>query len=219
VLEAVVSGKNIGNYGLIIIIGLVTYDYGGTIGWASAITTAQWNTLYAYQLKYGVRMVHLDGFPGSFNGTAIATNGPNGCCDYGEQYVALNNASFIPTSGLKVANLSTVGLWHYPAIITDATSTSSFLTFAANANYTTSNVAGVIQNFAGREQMVFFVEGASWSLTSNYMGHVWFHWGYRGLYNGFRRVAMHMQSRSHSFITNHSRRYVLGYRHLECHHS
>jgi hypothetical protein len=150
-------------------------------------------------------MVHLDGFPGSFNGTAIATNGPNGCCNYGEQYVALNNASFIPTSGLKVANLSTVGLWHYPATITDPTSTTSFLTFAANANYTTSNVAGVLQNFAGREQIVFFVEGASWSLTSNYMGHVWFHWGYRGLYNGFRRVAMHMQSMSHSFITNHSR--------------
>jgi hypothetical protein len=187
------SGNSIGNYGLIIIVGLVTYDYGGTTGWASAITPAQWDTLYAYQLKYGVRMIHLDGFPGSFNGTTVAP-GPSGCCTTGEQTVSLINSSFVPTAGLKVAALSTVGLWHYPATITNATTTTSFLEFGTNANFPTTTVAGVIQNFAGREQMVFFLDGGSWSLTSNYLGHVWFHWGYRGLYNGFRRVALAMQS-------------------------
>ena len=133
VMEATTGGKSIGNYGLIVIIGLVTYDYGGTIGWASAITAAQWNTLYAYQLKYGVRMVHLDGYPGSFNGTTIAANGPNGCCTSEEQSVSLTSTTFIPTAGLKVSNLSSIGLWHYPATITDPTTTTSFLTFAASA--------------------------------------------------------------------------------------
>jgi len=194
------SGNSVGNYGLIIIIGLVTYNYGGTIGWASAITADQWTALYAYQLKYGVRMVHLDGFPGSFNGTTVAP-GPGGCCSTEDQQVSLLDASFVPTAGLKVADLSTNGLWHYPAIITDPTTTTEFLQFGANTEYPSVTVAGVLQNFGGREQMVFFLTGGSWSLTTNYLAHVWFHWGYRGLYNGYRRVAMAMQSLFHSRLS------------------
>jgi len=187
------NGNSIGNYGLIVIVGLVTYDYGGNTGWASAITTDQWNTLYAYQTKYNVRMIHLDGFPGSFPGATVAP-GPGGCCSTEDQYVYLLNTSFVPTAGLKVVNLSTNGLWHYPAIITNTTTTTAFLEFATNTEYNTTTIAGVIQNFGGREQMVFFLDGGSWSLTTNYLGHVWFHWGYRGIYNGFRRVALAMQS-------------------------
>jgi len=193
------GNSTIGNYGVIIVIGLVVYDYGGTIGWVSAITSDQWNTLYAYQLKYGVRMIHLDGFPGSFNGTTLAP-GPGGCCSTEDQMVYLPDTSFVPTAGLKSANLSTNGLWHYPATITDPTTSTAFLNFAPNTEYPSTTVAGVIQNFGGREQMVFFLDGGSWALTTNYLGHVWFHWGYRGLYNGFRRVAMHQQSSSFDFF-------------------
>jgi hypothetical protein len=188
-----VNGVNVGNYGLIIVIGLVVYDYGGTTGWVSAITSNQWDTLYAYQTKYGVRMVHLDGFPGSFNGTTVAP-GPGGCCSTEDQTVRLLDPTLVPTAGLLSSPLSTNGLWHYPAIITDSTTTTSFLEFGANLEYNGPTVAGVIQNFGGRQQMVFFLDGGSWSLTTNYLSHIWFHWGYRGLYNGFRRVAMHQQS-------------------------
>jgi hypothetical protein len=187
------NGMSVGNYGLIIIVGLVTYDFGGTTGWASAITTAQWDALYAYQLKYGVRMVHMDGFPGSFPGTTVAP-GPSGCCSTEDQTVYISNTSFIPTAGLHTKELSTNGLWHYPAIITNATSTTPFLYFGSNTEFPTVTIAGVLQNNGGREQMVFFLDGGSWSLTTNYLGHAWFHWGYRGMYNGFRRVALHMQS-------------------------
>jgi hypothetical protein len=200
-LPALETGNTTGNFGLIIIIGLVTYDFGGTTGWASAITADQWNALYAYQLKYSVRMIHLDAFPGSFNGTTVAP-GPSGCCSAEDQSVYLLDPSFVPTAGLKTSNLSTVGLWHYPAIITDPTTTTEFLAFGPNTEFPTTTVAGVLQNFAGREQMVLFISGGSWALTTNYLGHVWFHWGYRGLYNGFRRVAMHQQSLPLSFLTN-----------------
>src|SRR5579859_6638467 len=111
-LPALETG-NTGNFGLIIIIGLVTYDFGGTTGWASAITADQWNALYAYQLKYSVRMIHLDAFPGSFNGTTVAP-GPGGCCSSEDQSVYLLDPTFVPTAGLKKSNLSTAGLWHYP---------------------------------------------------------------------------------------------------------
>jgi hypothetical protein len=203
-LETVDATGNTGNYGLFVIVGLVAYDYGTTIGWASALTAAQFTTLYDYQTKYAVRMVHLDGSPFSFPGVTIAP-GPGGCCSAPEtQTVSLLDASFIPSAGLKVADLSTDGLWHYPAIITDATTTTEFLQFGTNTDYPTSTVAGVLQNFAGREQMVFFLTGGSWSQTTMYLSHVWFQWGYRGMISGFRRVGLNMQSRSLTFHTNGS---------------
>jgi hypothetical protein len=52
-----------GNYGGIIVMDEVSYDYGGTTGWQSAITIDQWNTLYNYQIQFGVRMVRINVYP------------------------------------------------------------------------------------------------------------------------------------------------------------
>lgn len=175
-LETIAGSNSAGNFGLIIIIGLASYDYGGSIGWESLITSAQWTALYSYQLKYGVRMVHLDGYPGNFVGTALAP-GPGGCCSTDEQEVYLLEGSLSPNVG-QIANYSTLGLWHYPAIITDFSTTIAFLAFGTNPEYSSPTVAGVIQDFGGREQMVFFLAGGSWSSTTNYLGAVWFNWGY-----------------------------------------
>jgi hypothetical protein len=202
-LETITGANSAGNYGLIIVVGLVTYDMGGTTGWASAITAAQWTTLYNYQTKYGVRMIHLDAFPGTQFGTVLAP-GPGGCCNTGEQTVTLTDTTFIPTAGLKSSPLSTVGLWHYPATVSDATNgTVSFLQFGTSAQYPATSVAGVRQKIANgagfREQMAIFVEGGSWSLTTNYLAHIWFHLGYRGRYNGYRRVSLNTQGSPSSF--------------------
>jgi hypothetical protein len=157
---------------------LVAYDYGGTIGYASALTTAQFTTLYNYQTKYNVRMIHLDGSPFSFAGVTIAP-GPGGCCTLPEtQTVSLLNGTITPPAGLNVTDLSTDGLWHYPAIITDTTTTTAFLQFGTNADYPTPTVAGVLQNFAGRQQMVLFLTGGSWSETTLSLGGLWIEWGY-----------------------------------------
>jgi hypothetical protein len=167
-----------GSFDLIIVIGLVSYDYGGTTGWASALTSDQWNDLYAYQTEWGVRMIHLDGYPGNFPGTAVTMGPAGGCCDdpSEEQYVSLINPLWAPNG--TVPTLSTVGLWHYPATITDFNTTSSFITFGTNQLYSTNSVAGVIQNLSGREQMVFFLTGATWSATTNYLGQIWYRWGF-----------------------------------------
>lgn len=55
------SSSTEANYGGIIVVGEVGYDYSD--GWRSAITPAQWQTLYTYQTTFGVRMVRLDVFP------------------------------------------------------------------------------------------------------------------------------------------------------------
>lgn len=56
------SSTTVGNYGGIVILSEVAYSY--STGFASALTAAQWQTLYNYQTSFGVRMVRLDVYPG-----------------------------------------------------------------------------------------------------------------------------------------------------------
>ena len=87
-----------GNYGAIVVVSQVSYDYGGG-NYSSALTPAQWTTLYNYQTQFGVRMVHLNVYPGPlFGATALG-----GCCGTGvEQLVSISDAAAFPTAGLKV---------------------------------------------------------------------------------------------------------------------
>lgn len=88
------------------------------------------------------------------------------------------------------------GLWHYPASITDPATTTSFLQFEPNEQFSTASVGGVINKFAdGREQMAFFTSFGTWSQTSTFLSHIWIHWGLRGMYSGFRRVKLSTQGK------------------------
>jgi hypothetical protein len=87
-----------GNYGAIVILSEISYDYGGTTGFQSALTAAQWATLYQYQVSFGVRMVRLDVYPSADSGTTAL----GGCCNTGvEQLISISNAAGFPTAGLK----------------------------------------------------------------------------------------------------------------------
>ncbi|KAA8645896.1 hypothetical protein EYZ11_003589 [Aspergillus tanneri] len=184
-----------GNFGGILVASGVSYDYGGTTNFQSALTADQWNQLYAYQLEYGVRMVQYDVFPGPAYGAADASGG-GGCCGSGvEQLVSFSNVDDFPTAGLKTnAGVSTQGLWHYPATISNTSSTKQIAKFAAAPGYSGETTAAVINNFDGREQMVFFISfDTTWSATSNYLQHAWISWLTRGLYTGHRRVNLNTQ--------------------------
>lgn len=62
-LPALTSSSTAGNYGGIVVVGAVSYDYSGS--WASAITAAQWTSIYTYQTTFHVRLVRLDEYPGA----------------------------------------------------------------------------------------------------------------------------------------------------------
>lgn len=66
------STANAGNYGGILILSDVSYDYSGD--YHSALTTDQYAALYAYQVAFGVRMVRLDTYPDSTSGTAAVAS-------------------------------------------------------------------------------------------------------------------------------------------------
>lgn len=92
--------------------------------------------------------------------------------------------------------INMTGLWHYPATLTDTSgSTVPFLTLGGNADFAAGSYVGVINNFTGREQMVFHTSFGTWSPVSQYMNHAWIHWGLRGMFNGYRRVLLGTQSK------------------------
>ena len=96
---------------------------------------------------------------------------------------------------VRSPTINLTGLWHYPATITDATgSTIPFLTLGGNADFAAGAIVGVINNFTGREQMVFHTSFGTWSAVSQYLDHAWIHWGLRGMFSGYRRVLLGTQS-------------------------
>jgi len=95
-LPALSANSTYGNYGLIVVLSEVSYNKGGTIGYQSALTASQWQTLYNYQVQFGVRMVRLDSTPSADTGTTNL----GGCCT-GEQLVYISDSSAFPQAGLK----------------------------------------------------------------------------------------------------------------------
>jgi hypothetical protein len=180
-----------GNFGGIIIASQVSYDYGAT-GWASALTNDQYNQLYAYQIAYGVRMVQYDAYPQPAYGVSVL----GGCCASGtEQLFSFTNTSGFSQAGIHPwAGVSTQGLYHYAASVSDPTTTYEIAQFAANANFPSNSTAAVINNFNGRQQMVIFMSWATqWSSTCSFVQHAYITWMTRGLYAGYRRVSLNTQ--------------------------
>lgn len=180
-----------GNFGGIVVVSEVTYEYGD--GFHSALTDDQWNQLFAYQISHGVRMVQYSVYPGpKFGASAVG----DGCCDEGvDQLMSFTETSDFSNAGLrKGATVSTEGLLHYPATVNDSATTKEIAQFDGNSVYSGKTTAAVINNFGGRQQMVFFIGfSPDWSTTSNYLQHAWITWVTRGLYAGYRRVNLNTQ--------------------------
>ncbi|KAG9251734.1 uncharacterized protein F5Z01DRAFT_264410 [Emericellopsis atlantica] len=191
-LPALSSSSTEGRYGSIIVMGAVSYDYDGS--WNSALTTAQWDQIYQYQTDFHVRLVRTDEYPGPGFGASIASGG--GCCASGvEQLISFTNTTSFPTANLKAnAGVSTTGLYHYPATITDPDTTWEIAKFGPGGAQTGDTTAGVINNFGGREQLVWFISWATdWSATSNFLQHAHIHWMTRGLFLGKRKIHLNPQ--------------------------
>ncbi|KAF7552527.1 hypothetical protein G7Z17_g4235 [Cylindrodendrum hubeiense] len=169
----------------------VSYDYDGV--WASAVTTAQWTALHEYQVEFNVRMVRINEYPGSDFGTTVVSGG---CCDTGvDQTVSFTDVSDFPTANIKAgAELSTTGLYHVPAAISDSTTTKEVAKFGVATGFETETVAAVINNFSGREQFVWFIGWApDWSQTCAFLQHAHVHWMTRGVFLGKRKVHLGCQ--------------------------
>lgn len=61
------STGGVGNYGGFMVVDSVSYEYDGG-SWHSAITDAQWTTIYDYQKEFHVRMVRVGDNPSPASG-------------------------------------------------------------------------------------------------------------------------------------------------------
>ena len=66
-LPSLSSSATEGNYGGIVVVDSVLYEYEGGV-WRSAITDEQWAEIHAYQRDFHVRMVRLGDAPSSASG-------------------------------------------------------------------------------------------------------------------------------------------------------
>lgn len=90
--------------------------------------------------------------------------------------------------------MTTQGLWHYPAVVSDGATTKQVVKLEPAGIFTATTTGAVINNFSGREQMVFFIGWATdWSATSNYLQHGFIHWMTRGLFVGKRKIYLNAQ--------------------------
>lgn len=80
------------------------------------------------------------------------------------------------------AGVSSEGLWHYPATITDAAMAWEVAQFAPGGSFESATTAAVINQIGSRQQMVWFTSWATdWNLASNYLQHSFINWVTRGL--------------------------------------
>jgi len=87
------SSANHGNYGGIVVVSEVGYNY--DTQYYSALTRAQWTALWNYQTQFGVRMVRLDVFPTSdFGVTSLGGN-------VNDEPVVFTNTTAFSTASLK----------------------------------------------------------------------------------------------------------------------
>ncbi|KAF2662497.1 hypothetical protein K491DRAFT_709857 [Lophiostoma macrostomum CBS 122681] len=175
------SSATHGNYGGIVVVSEVGYNYGDQ--YYSALTRRQWNTMWDYQTQFGVRMVRLDVFPTSDFGVSALGGNVN------DQPVVITNTTGFTSANLKTnANISIASVYHNPATITNASMAWEF------AKFTGAGTAGVINRIGSRQQMVWFMPFAlDWSPSSNILQHAWIHWITRGLFVGFRRLYLNTQ--------------------------
>lgn len=92
------------------------------------------------------------------------------------------------------AGITSQGLYHYSAEITDPATTKQVAKFGPGGSQSADTVAAVINTFEGREQFVWFISWApTWSATSNYLQHAHIHWMTRGVFLGKRKIHLSAQ--------------------------
>lgn len=155
--ELITSG--VGNYGGFITLSELSYEQSAGV-YASAMTDAQWQSIYDYQTAYGVRLARLDAYPGWDFGVSLYGSG--GCCIEADdiQYISISNSTAFKTAGYKSGGkVPTTGLWHYGATISRE-NTWAIATLSAGGSFTGESVSAVINVWPNgngvREQMVWF---------------------------------------------------------------
>jgi hypothetical protein len=180
-------------YGVVLGNGALTVYHKDTGLWGSILTSEQWDYLYQYQKKYGVRVVALDDTPDSEFGTAIFDPSIWGVSSTQEMKMADNDVakSIFKEAGVKsTVTLNTQGLYHVPGKIENDKIATPIITLEPNEDLKKESLAVVYtKSEDGRERLSFYLAFGDWSLNSVMLNHLWISWVTRSLYAGVRFVT------------------------------
>ncbi|KAJ3406364.1 hypothetical protein HDV05_006059, partial [Chytridiales sp. JEL 0842] len=158
----------------------------------NSLTAPQQRRLTSYLISYSVNIVKLNDFPDA--GTGVVPYNGQGTGDNQPVYLTPEGAQIAQAAGVQPSILlPTTNLWRIPARISDPTLATPILMFQPAAGFPEPTVAAALISFPFYQQLSFYVPAGSWSLTSVMLGHIWFTWGTRGFYPGYRRIAFSTQ--------------------------
>jgi len=179
-------------YGIVLANGVLSVYHKDTDSWGSILNSNQWNYLYEYQKKYGIRIVALDDTPSTEFGTAIFDPNVWGVSSTQDMTVANNDIakSIFKEAGVKSsASINTRGLYHVPSKISNDKIATPIINLQPNEDVKSESVVAVyIKNTYG-ERLSFYISFGEWSINSVMLNHLWISWITRSLYAGERRVT------------------------------
>ncbi|KAJ3329733.1 hypothetical protein HDU76_007252 [Blyttiomyces sp. JEL0837] len=176
-----------GTYQMIVMTGTFIFpktDATGETLWLPSINETSLKPITTYLSNFNARLVKLNDAPDANLGTVPATGAGY---DNGQNVIfadATATSKFAKDANLQPGiALSTAGLYHVPASITNTTLASPVLLFdiLPPTLTTTTIAAALIQNPTGGlnyfQQLSFYLPFASWSVTSQNLNQVWYSWG------------------------------------------
>ena len=180
-------------YGVVLGDGALSVYFKDTGLWGSILNSTQWEYLYEYQRKYGIRIVALDDSPSAEFGTTIFDPSIWGVSSTQKMKIANNDIakSIFKEAGVKsTVTLNTQGLYHVPGKIVDDKIATPVITLEPNEDLKEESLAVVYtKSEDNRERLSFFISFGDWSLNSVMLNHLWISWVTRSLYAGERRVT------------------------------
>ncbi|KAJ3403122.1 hypothetical protein HDV05_008046 [Chytridiales sp. JEL 0842] len=156
------------------------------------LTASQQTRLRTYLNTYNIRLVKLNDFPdpatgvSPYDGSGTSVNQP--------AYLSPDGAQLAVAAGIQPSILlNTLNLWRIPGRITNSALAKPILMLRPAGSYPVDTVGAAIITYPFYQQLSFYVPSGSWSLTSMVLGHIWFTWGTRGFYPGYRRIMFSTQ--------------------------
>jgi hypothetical protein len=168
--------NSVGAYGLIVVMAQ----------WSS-FADGQKLAITTYCTKYQVRLVKLNDIaPDASTGVTTSSTGINGL---GRLYFNTAGAALATAAGIQPsAVFGCTGMFYFPGSLIAGQKAATPIMM-----YTSTTVAAAVINMPSYLQLSFYLPFGYWSINSVLLNHVWFNWGTRGLYQGYRRISFSTQ--------------------------
>ena len=171
--------------------GTLSYVDAGGAFVSSALSAAEWSTLWTWEAAFGIRTVSANTYPTADFGLTYA--GEDGA-SITAKYPAAATAATGPFPYVNGAGtLPIANAWRYRATISDAATTTAVLTDSA---LTTGNALGVIHTYpnqGNRQTLALTFDSAGYLKHGQVLGYGLVNWVTKGLFLGERHAYLDPQ--------------------------